>query len=207
MWGSYLFQHMVLFGYVYVWTFGLGVPFFSMLCHSCFVWSIGHFGHCFKAQLPKPYFVLAQNIKLVHSFITGRMNLPVPLVFGTTLAKPFYLWIIWWELASLHLHVLYVLFVEWYLTSLLSCLLEQLIELSILRHLFCFSTKHKARSFLYNWLNELTSAICLWYNIWQNRFILEYLVEAYISPFMYLICFICGMVSYITPLMPSRTTY
>jgi hypothetical protein len=58
--------------------------------YSWFVWFIGHFGHCFKAQPPKPYFVLAQNIKLVHSFMTGRMNLPVPVVYGTMLAKPFY---------------------------------------------------------------------------------------------------------------------
>ena len=79
-----------IFGYVYVWTLGFDVLFFGMLYHSWFVWSIGHFGHCFEAQPPKPYFVLAQNIKLIHSFISGRMNLPVPFVCGTMLTKPFY---------------------------------------------------------------------------------------------------------------------
>jgi hypothetical protein len=70
-----------------------------------FVWFIGHFGHCFKAQPPKPYFVLAQNIKLVHSFMTGRMNLPVPFVYGTTFGKTVLFWSIWWRLTSLHLCV------------------------------------------------------------------------------------------------------
>ena len=93
--------------------------------YSWFVWFIGHFGHCFKAQPPKPYFVLAQNIKLVHSFMTGRMNLPVPVVYGTMLAKPFY-------------------------------------------------------SGIFGGGSHLS---------------------------IYIICFICGMVSYFTPLMPSRTTY
>ena len=117
--------------------------------------------------------------------MTGRMNLPVPIVYGTIFGKTILFWNIWWELTSLHIYVWYVLFIGWYLTSFFSCLLEQLIELSILRHLFCFSTKYKACSFLYNWSNELTSAICLWYNIWQNHFVLEYLVEARISPFIY----------------------
>jgi len=121
--GWYLF---CVFGHVYVWTLGFDIPFFGMLYHSWFVWSIGHSGHCFEAQPPKPYFVLAQNIKLVHSFITGRMNLPVPIVYGTTFGKTILFWNIWWRLTSLHL---------------------------------------------------------------------------------YLTCFICGMVSYFTPLMPSRTTY
>ena len=72
------------------------------------------------------YFVLAQNIRLVHSFMTGRMNLPVPLAYSTTFGKTILFWNIWWRLTSLHL---------------------------------------------------------------------------------YIIRFICGMVSYFTPLMPSRTTY
>ena len=77
--------YFCIFGYGH-----LGISFFNMPYYSWFVWFIGHFGHCFKAQPPKPYFVLAQNIKLVHSFMTGRMNLPVPVVYGTMLAKPFY---------------------------------------------------------------------------------------------------------------------
>ena len=77
--------------YLCMFSYGhLGISFFNMPYYPWFVWFIGHFGHCFKAQPPKPYFVLAQNIKLVHSFITGRMNLPVPIVYGTMLAKPFY---------------------------------------------------------------------------------------------------------------------
>ena len=51
------------------------------------------------------YFVLAQNIKLVHSFITGRMNLPVPFVYGTIFGKTVLFWNIWWRLTSLHLCV------------------------------------------------------------------------------------------------------
>ena len=89
--GWHLFWHIAHFGCVYVFGY-LDLVFLHLacFCHSCFVWFIGHFGHCFKAQPPKPYFVLAQNIKLVHSFMTGRMNLPVPFVYGTMLAKPFY---------------------------------------------------------------------------------------------------------------------
>ena len=67
--------YFCIFGYGH-----LGISFFNMPYYPWFVWFIGHFGHCFKAQPPKPYFVLAQNIKLVHSFMTGRMNLPVPIV-------------------------------------------------------------------------------------------------------------------------------
>ena len=89
--GWHLFWHTAHFWLcICIWIFGFGISSFGMLLSFLLRMVYRTFGHCFKAQPPKPYFVLAQNIKLVHSFMTGRMNLPVPVVYGTMLAKPFY---------------------------------------------------------------------------------------------------------------------